>query len=354
MTKIGIPTERKTKEGRIALTPYAVAELVAAGHEVFIESKAGELSGFYDEEYAQVGAQIVPDQASLYGQSDLIVKVKEPIDEDLQFIEARHTLFCYLHLAALPELTQKLQDIGCTAIAFETVSEGPGQGLPLLTPMSIIAGRIAVLMGVNQLGASQGGRGTLLGGIPSIHTGKVVVIGAGVAGAESAAVAARLGAQVVVFDKKTEALTRARQLGDNVTALASYQQLIAEEIKNADLVIGAVLIPGAKAPKVMTREMVRTMPKGSVLVDIAIDQGGCIETVKPTTYEAPAFEDEGVMHIGVTNMPGAYPRSSTLALSAAISPYVLRLCANGLEDQAILAGLNIQAGEIKLEALMEC
>lgn len=351
MTKIGVPTERKTKEGRIALTPYAAAELVSAGHEVFIESKAGELSGFYDEEYTQVGCKIAPDQASLYCQADLIVKVKEPIEADLRFIEARHTLFCYLHLAALPELTEQLQAIGCTAIAFETVTEGPGQGLPLLTPMSIIAGRIAVFLGANYLSASHGGRGTLLGGIPSIHTGKVVVIGAGIAGSESAAVAARLGAQVVVFDKKIDALTRARQLGDNVTALASYQQRIAEEIVDADLVIGAVLIPGAKAPKVLTREMIRSMPKGSVVVDIAIDQGGCIETIKPTTYDAPAFEDEGVVHIGVTNMPGGYPRSSTLALSAAISPYVMRYCAKGLEDHAIAAGLNIQAGEIKLAAL---
>lgn len=351
MTKIGIPVERKVKEGRIALTPYAAAELVSAGHEVFVEANAGDLSGFYDKEYTDVGCTISLDQASLYKSADLIVKVKEPIDEDLKYIEARHTLFCYLHLAALPELTARLQDIGCTAIAFETVTEGPGQGLPLLTPMSIIAGRIAVLMGANHLGASQGGRGTLLGGIPSIHTGKVVVIGGGVAGAESAAVAARLGAQVVVFDKKVDALTRARQLGDNVTALASYQQLIAEEIKNADLVIGAVLIPGAKAPKLLTREMIKTMPKGSVVVDIAIDQGGCIETIKPTTYENPSFEEEGVVHIGVTNMPGAYPRSSTLALSAAISPYVLRLCANGFDDSAIAAGLNVQAGEIKLDAL---
>ncbi|MEC8011919.1 MAG: alanine dehydrogenase [Pseudomonadota bacterium] len=351
MTTIGIPMERKTKEGRIALTPYAAAELVAAGHEVFIETKAGELSGFYDEEYLKAGCKIAPDQASLYASADLIVKVKEPIDADLKYIEARHTLFCYLHLAACPELTERLQTIGCTAIAFETVTEGPGQGLPLLTPMSIIAGRIAVLMGANHLGASQGGRGVLLGGIPSIHTGKVVVVGAGVAGAESAAVAARLGAQVVVFDKKTEALTRARNLGDNVTALASYEQLIAEEVKNADLVIGAVLIPGAKAPKLITREMIQSMPKGSVVVDIAIDQGGCIETIKPTTYENPAYEEEGVVHIGVTNMPGAYPRSSTLALSAAISPYVLRLCSKGLEDPAIKAGLNVQAGEIMLDAL---
>ncbi len=351
MTKIGIPMERKTKEGRIALTPYATAELVAAGHEVYVESKAGEMSGFYDEEYKNAGCHIAPDQKSLYASADLIVKVKEPIEADLQYIEARHTLFCYLHLVACPELTDRLQTIGCTAIAFETVTEGPGQGLPLLTPMSIIAGRIAVLMGANHLGASQGGRGTLLGGIPGIHNGKVVVIGAGVAGTESAAVAARLGARVVVFDKKTDALTRARNLGDNVTALVSYKQLIEEEIKNADLVIGAVLIPGARAPKLLTREMVQSMPKGSVLVDIAIDQGGCIETIKPTTYENPAYEDEGVVHIGVTNMPGAYPRSSTLALSAAISPYVLRLCSKGLDDHAIAAGLNIQNGEIKLDAL---
>lgn len=351
MTKIAIPMERKTKEGRIALTPYAAAELVAAGHEVYIETRAGELSGFFDEEYEKAGCKIAPDQASLYAAGELIVKVKEPIDADLKYIEARHTLFCYLHLAALPELTARLQEIGCTAIAFETVTEGPGQGLPLLTPMSIIAGRIAVLMGAHHLGGSQGGRGTLLGGIPSIHTGKVVVIGAGVAGTESAAVAARLGAQVVVFDKRVEALTKARQLGDNVTALASYQQLIAEEIINADLVIGAVLIPGAKAPKLVTREMVQLMPKGSVVVDIAIDQGGCVETIRPTTYENPAYTEEGVVHIGVTNMPGAYPRSSTLALSAAISPYVMRLCAKGLTDPALAAGLNIQAGEIMLDAL---
>jgi len=351
MTIIGVPRERKTKEGRIALTPYACAELVSAGHKVYIESGAGEISGFADTDYAAVGCIMAVSQADLYKQAELIIKVKEPIDADLQYIEARHTLFCYLHLAALPALTQKLQAIGCTAIAFETVTEGAGLGLPLLTPMSIIAGRIAVLMGAHHLGASYGGRGTLLGGIPSIGGGKVVVIGAGVAGTESAAVAARLGAQVVVFDKKTDALTRARNLGDNVTALASYQQLIAEEIKNADLVIGAVLLPGAKAPKVVSRAMIKLMPKGSVVVDIAIDQGGCFETIKPTTYENPAFVEEGVVHIGVTNLPGAYPRSATQALSAAISPYVHRLCNNGLNDLAIAAGLNVQAGKIMLDAL---
>jgi len=351
MAKIGVPRERKTREGRIALSPYAAAELISFGHAVVIEQGAGDQSGFFDDQYKQAGCEIAPGQAELYGGTDIIVKVKEPVEADLAFIEARHTLFCYLHLAALPELTARLQKIGCTAIAFETVTEGIG--LPLLAPMSLIAGRIAVLMGAHYLGGSQGGRGVLLGGIPSIPTGKVVVIGAGIAGTESAAVAARLGAQVVVFDKKTEALTRARALGDNVIALASYQEVIAQEIQSADLVIGAVLIPGAKAPKLLTREMVQNMTNGSVVVDIAIDQGGCIETIAPTTYEDPAFEAEGVVHIGVTNLPGAYPRSSSLALSAAIMPYIHRLCRYGLDDPAIRAGLNVQNGEVKLAALLQ-
>ena len=350
--RIGIPRETKTLEGRVALVPAACADLVRAGHEVFLEANGGIKSGFADEEFTRVGVKIVPDAAALYEAGELIVKVKEPIAGDLQHLRKHHLLFCYLHLAPEPALTRRLLDIGLTGVAFETVEEADG-GLPLLAPMSIIAGRIGVQVGVHLLHQPQGGKGILIGGLPAAERGKVVVLGAGAAGGNSAALAAAMGAQVVVFDKRPDRMAQMMALGANVTALYPYQEYVAREIADADLVIGAVLVTGAKAPHVVSEAMVRNMQPGSVLVDISVDQGGCIETTRPTTYADPTYQVHGVTHFAVTNMPGAVPRTSSQAISAAILPYVQRLAAGpSWRDHAPLAkGVNVQGGELIHPAL---
>lgn len=348
--KIGIPTEVKIKEGRVGLIPDAAAELVKCGHQVMVQSGAGNLTGYTDEIYRSVGVKICGDAKALYGGADLIIKVKEPIQSDLELLEARHTLFCYLHLAADEALTQSLQDIGLTAIAFETVADN-GR-LPLLAPMSSIAGRVSVHAGSHYLHMATGGKGVLLGGIPGASRGKVVVLGAGVAGWNAAYVAAQMGAEVQVFDLKEEALIRVAQIGNNVTALYAFQASIEEAVKHADLVVGAVLVPGAKAPILVSEAMVKTMEPGSVLVDISIDQGGCIETIRPTSYEDPIYTMHGVVHMGVTNMPGAVPKTSSQALSGAILPYAKILAKEGWETHAgLVAGINVRAGKIELDAL---
>src|SRR5690606_20922727 len=275
--RIGVPKETKTLEGRVALVPAAAGDLVKRGHEVWLEKDAGLKSGFSDEQYTRLGVRIAPDAAGLYEKGELIVKVKEPIAGDLQHLRKDHLLFCYLHLAAEPELTRKLLDIGLTGVAFETV-ELPNGALPLLHPMSVIAGRIATQVGTTLLHRPQGGKGKLLGGMASTPRGKVVVLGAGAAGGNAAALAAAAGANVVVFDKRQDRLAEMMALGPNVTALYAYESSVAEEVATADLVVGAVLVPSAKAPRVVTEAMVKTMEKGSVLVDISIDQGGCFET----------------------------------------------------------------------------
>ncbi|HEX7111824.1 MAG TPA: alanine dehydrogenase [Mizugakiibacter sp.] len=350
--RIGIPSETKTLEGRVALVPAACADLVRRGHEVFIQSGAGLKSGFADEAFAKVGVKIVPDAAALYEAGELIVKVKEPIAGDLALLKKHHLLFCYLHLAPEPELTKRLLDIGLTGVAFESVEEADGS-LPLLAPMSIIAGRIAVQVGTHLLHQPQGGKGKLLGGLPSTERGKVVVLGAGAAGGNSAALAAASGANVVVFDKRPDRLAQMMALGANVTALYPYDTVVADEVATADLVVGAVLIPSAKAPHVITKAMVSSMEKGSVLVDISIDQGGCFETSKPTTWKEPTYLVDGVTHFAVTNMPGAVPQTSSQAISAAILPYVQRLAA-GKEwrDYTPLArGINVEGGKLVHPAL---
>src|SRR5690606_31995623 len=321
--RIGIPSETKTLEGRVALVPAACADLVRSGHEVFIQSGAGTKSGFPDADFAAVGANVVADADALYEKGALIVKVKEPIAGDLARLRKDHLLFCYLHLAAEPALTRSLLDIGLTGVAFESVEEGGG--LPLLAPMSIIAGRIAVQIGTHLLHQPAGGKGKLLGGLPSTERGKVVVFGAGAAGGNSAALAAAGGANLAVFDKRPDRLAEMMALGANVTALYPYQEVVARELRDADLVIGAVLVPSAKAPMVVTAEMVESMEPGSVLADISIDQGGCFETSKPTTWAEPTYVVDGVTHFAVTNMPGAVPQTSSQAISAAILPYVQRL-----------------------------
>ncbi|GAB4507042.1 MAG: alanine dehydrogenase [Sulfuricaulis sp.] len=343
--RIGVPKEVKVHEGRVALIPPAVSELVRNGHEVFIQSTAGIASGYPDEEYRRVGAQIVPDAAALYGGARMVLKVKEPIVSEYGLLRKDHILFSYLHLAAVPKLAQTLVEKGLTAVAFETV-EANGK-LPLLAPMSDIAGRLSVHIGTTLLHGHAGGRGVMLGGLPSTERGHVVILGAGVAGGNAAAVAAALGAQVTVLAPHREELERMHAIGSNVTTLPSYTPLIAEAVSSADLLIGAVLIPGAKAPKLVTAAMVRTMKPGSVIIDISVDQGGCIETIRPTDYDHPTYIQDGVVHFGVTNMPGAVPRTASQALSIALMPYVLRLATEGgLHDPAIAKGINVAGGKI--------
>ncbi|HXR62503.1 MAG TPA: alanine dehydrogenase [Rudaea sp.] len=352
--RIGVPSETKTLEGRVALVPAACADLVHRGHEVFVQEGAGTKSGFPDEEYRRVGVTLVPTAKKLYEAGELIVKVKEPISGDLKHLRKEHLLFCYLHLAPLPKLTRSLLDIGLTGVAFESVQEADGS-LPLLAPMSIIAGRIAVQIGTNLLHQPAGGKGKLLGGLPATERGKVIVFGAGAAGRNSAELAAAGGANVVVFEKRPDRLREMMNLAANVTALYPYEETVAREVATADLVIGAVLIPSAKAPHVVTRAMVKTMEPGSVLVDISIDQGGCFETSRPTTYAKPTYVVDGVTHFCVTNMPGAVPQTSSQAICAAILPYVQRLAAdkNWRKYAPLKAGINIEDGKIVHPALKD-
>ena len=343
--RIGIPKEIKPLEGRVALVPEAAGELVRGGNEVYLQAGAGERSGYPDSAYTVQGVQILPDAVALYGHVQLIVKVKEPIAPEYDLLRPEHVLFSFLHLATVPELARVLQQKGLTAVAFETVEVE--KQLPLLAPMSEIAGRLAVQIGAHLLQAPQGGRGILLGGLPGTERGRVVVLGAGEAGGAAVAAAAALGAEVTVFARSRNSLVRMRQLGANVTALHSYQGAIAAAVQQADLLIGAVLIVGARAPHLVTRAMVRSMRPGSVIVDISVDQGGCVETIHPTDYKNPTYVEEGVIHFGVTNMPGAVPRTATQALSGAIAPYVARLARSDWEqDAGLRTGINIRAGQI--------
>ena len=343
--RVGIPKETKVLEGRVGLIPAACADLVLGNHRVFLEQGAGEKSGYSDDDYRAVGVEIVKDAATVYQQGELLIKVKEPQQAELKFLREDHLLFCYLHLAATPELAKGLQEIGLEAVAFETVEVN--HALPLLRPMSDIAGRLAVQVGTHLLHAPQGGRGILLGGLPAAPRGRVVVIGAGSAGGNSAIVAAALGAHVTVFDRDWEKLERMRALGPNVTALYPYQDAVTQAVREADLLIGAVLMTGDRAPHVVSADMVRNMKPGSVIADISVDQGGCVETTRPTTYADPTYLWEGVIHFAVTNMPGAVPRTASQALSAALIPYAMKL-ADGRwrEDTALARGVNVRAGKI--------
>jgi alanine dehydrogenase len=349
--KIGIPREIKPLEGRVALSPEACSSLVQHGHSVFIETSAGRLSGYADADYRAAGAAIADDAATLYGSAGLIVKVKEPVAGDLALLRSDHLLFCYLHLAPNPELTRQLRDIGLTAVGFETVETDHGE-LPLLAPMSDIAGRLAVQIGTHLLHQPQGGKGVLLGGLPGVARGHVVIIGAGNAGGNAAAMAAAIGAEVVVFDVRRERLGAMRSLGNNVTALYPYTDRLRSEVARADLLIGATLQTGTRTPHIVSRDMVASMQPGSVIVDISVDQGGCVETTRPTSYAAPTYVEEGVVHFCVTNMPGAVPRSATQALSSALLPYVLQLSGADWEQQAPLQrAVNVRAGEVVHPAL---
>ncbi|MDX2503385.1 MAG: alanine dehydrogenase [Gammaproteobacteria bacterium] len=349
--RIGIPTEIKPREGRVALIPDAASQLIHQGHEVFVQSQAGELSGYSDDDYKKLGVRILPDARSLYDTAELLVKVKEPVEPELSLLKKEHLLFSYLHLAALPELTARLCEIGLKAIGFETV-QTKDKKLPLLAPMSDIAGRLSVHIGTHLLHSSMGGKGILLGGVPAAQRGKVVIIGAGMAGGNAAHVAANLGAEVIVFDKNYEKMAAMRSIGHNVTALYPHRSSIQEHIKEVDLLIGAVLVVGEKTPHLVTESDVQQMQPGSVIMDISVDQGGCIETTRPTTYEQPTFTQYGIVHFGVTNMPGAVPRTASQSLSASLLPYLTDL-ANSPQrlSEPLQAGVYIDAGEIIHPAL---
>jgi alanine dehydrogenase len=348
--RIGIPTEIKTLEGRIGLIPDACSALVAAGHDVWVQSGAGIASGYSDGDFEGAGARLLPDAATLYGVAELVVKVKEPQPSELPLLRPDHCLFCFLHLAAEPALAAALCRIGLTAVAFETVEDAGG--LPILAPMSDIAGRLAIQIGANLLHRPNGGRGVLLGGVPGARRGKVVVLGAGHAGGGAARLAAATGATVTVFDRSPARLREMHDLGGNVTALYPFPHALDRLLPETDLLVGAVLVPGAAAPHVVTAAQVATMATGSVIVDISVDQGGCVETTRPTTYAAPTYVVDGVTHFGVTNMPGAVPRTASQALSSALAPWVLRLAADGWRDQpALRAGINVEAGRLVHPAL---
>jgi len=348
---IGIPREVKIQEARVALVPAAAAELVQEGHNVYIEKDAGILSGYSDRDYTDKGIKLCHSASELYKQSKLIVKVKEPVAGDLALLQPHHVLFSYLHLAAAPELTRSLCDIGLTAIGFETVVTANHQ-LPLLAPMSDIAGRVAIHTGTTLLHHVHGGRGILLGGVPGAERGKVVVLGAGVAGGNAASVAAALGCEVIVFDRNRDKLQAMRALGANVTGLHTFADSIHEFVLQADLLIGAVLVVGEKTPHLVSADTVKSMKAGSVIVDISVDQGGCIETTRPTDWENPTYIWEKVVHFGVTNMPAVVPRSASQTLSAALVPYILALAGENWERHSELTdAINIRNGEVVHPAL---
>ena len=356
--KIGIPKEIKTNENRVALVPAGAESLVAAGHEVYVERGGGEGSGFGDALYVAAGATILPTADEVWGAADMIMKVKEPIAAEWPRMRRGQTIFTYFHFAADEQLTQAHLDSGATCIAYETV-ELPTRELPLLTPMSEVAGRMAVQEGAKYLEKLYGGRGVLLGGVPGVKPAKVVVLGGGIVGINAAKMAAGLGAQVVVLDISLE---RLRYLSDvmpaNVVLIHSNRHNILEQIETADLVVGGVLIPGAKAPKLIRREDLKRMQPGSVIVDVAIDQGGCVETIKATTHENPTYVIDGVIHYGVANMPGGVPRTSTLALTNATLPYALQLANKGWkqalrDNPALLKGLNVVDGKVAYAGVAE-
>jgi len=355
---VGVPKEVKDHEARVGLVPSGVGALVEAGHTVLVESGAGEKSTLIDDEYEEFGAEVVVSAADVWNRSDLIVKVKEPQPSEYEFLRPGLTLFTYLHLAPLPELTDQLLTRRVTAVAYETIREKDGS-LPLLTPMSEVAGRMAVQVGAQYLEAPNGGRGILLGGIPGVAAANVTILGGGVVGHNAAKMAVGLGAHVTIIDKN---LDRLRALDDiynsQIVTLASNTWTIRETLRLADLVVGAVLIPGAAAPKLVRRDMIKSMKRGSVVVDVAIDQGGCFETSHPTTHTDPTYVVDGVVHYCVSNMPAAVPHTSTFGLTNATFPYVLQLASKGLEKAcadslAICEGVNTYDGHITYAAVAE-
>src|SRR5919197_265462 len=356
--KVGVPTEIKTDEYRVAITPAGVREFVEHGHEVVIQEGAGAGSVIPDEEYVAQGARIVPDADAVFDEGELILKVKEPMPEEVARLRSDHTLFTYLHLAPAPELTRGLCDSGATCVAYETVEDSHGR-LPLLAPMSEVAGKIATQAGAFMLERPLGGRGVLLGGVPGVAAATVMVIGGGVVGMNSAFIAMGMEADVFVFDRN---LDRLRELdvafGGRVSTVYSTTLAIGDVLPRADLIIGAVLIHGARAPWVIRREQLSLMKERAVLVDVSIDQGGCFETSRPTTHSEPTYEVDGIIHYCVTNMPGAVPISSTYALTNATLPYALALADLGVRDAiardpGLRGGVNVAGGRVTHPAVAE-
>ncbi|MFA9389364.1 MAG: alanine dehydrogenase [Prolixibacteraceae bacterium] len=355
---IGVPKEIKNNENRVAVTPAGVAEMVKHGHQLYVQSTAGIGSGFLDEDYLLVGAKILPDIEAVYKIADMIIKVKEPIESEYPLIKENQILYTYFHFASSEKLTKAMIDSKAICLAYETV-ELPDGSLPLLIPMSEVAGRMSVQEGAKYLEKTYGGRGVLLGGVPGVHPAKVLIIGGGIVGTEAAKMAAGLGADVTIMDVS---LKRLRYLDDimpaNVKTMMSNDFNIREMVQSHDLIIGAVLIPGAKAPSLVTRDMLITMKPGTVLVDVAIDQGGCIETSHPTTHDDPTFVVDDVIHYSVANMPGAVPRTSTIALTNATLPYALKIANLGWKEACKLnaplkKGLNIVQGNIVYQGITE-
>jgi len=355
---IGVPKEIKDHEYRVSLTPDAVQSLCAVGHTVWAEPTAGEGSGFTDDDYRKAGAHLASSKAHLFQEAELIVKVKEPLLSECALFRPGQTLFAYLHLAALPDLTRALLEARVTAIAYET-TELEDRTLPMLKPMSEIAGRMSVQVGARYLERSQGGRGVLLAGVPGVAPGKVVILGAGVVGSAATRIAVGMGAQVTVINQDLE---RLRSLDDlyqgRVVTLAANQPVIDLAVEEADLVVGAVLVRGAKAPKLVSRAVVSRMKPGSVVVDVSVDQGGCFETTRPTTHSDPVYQIDGVLHYCVPNMPGIVPRTATLALTNATLPFIVRLASAGVArairaDPALAKGVNLVNGKITCKGVAE-
>ena len=356
--KIGIPKEIKNNENRVGMTPAGVSELVKHGHTVYVQSTAGNGSGFPDEAYLNVGAQILPTIEDVYGIADMIVKVKEPIAPEYGLIRKGQLVFTYFHFACSRELTEAMIKSGGVCLAYETVQLDDGS-LPLLTPMSEIAGRMATINGAHYLQKTKGGKGKLICGVPGVRPAKVVVIGGGIVGQAAARVAAGMGADVVITDISLPLLhDLSINMPANVNTLYSSNQNIINEIKDADIVIGAVLVPGDKAPKLITRDMLKTMEPGTVLVDVAIDQGGCFETSHPTTHSEPTYVVDGIVHYAVANIPGAVPNTSTMALTNATLKYAVALADKGWQqacrdDAALYKGLNVVEGKVVYKAVAD-
>jgi len=353
---IGVPKEIKNNENRVAITPAGVASFVGTGHRVLIENEAGIGSNFTNEDYVKAGAEIVETAADVWAQAEMVMKVKEPLASEYGYFRPGLILFTYLHLAAEPALAKALKDSGVTAIAYETVAVN--RTLPLLTPMSEVAGRMAAQIGAQFLQKSNGGKGILLAGVPGVSRGKVTIIGGGGVGTNAAKIAIVLGADVTIIDLSPERLRQLDDIfGNQINTLVSNPYNIADAVAESDLVIGAVLIPGAKAPKLVTEEMVKTMKPGSVIVDVAIDQGGIVETIDHiTTHDQPTYEKHGVVHYAVANMPGAVPRTSTIALTNVTVPYALQIASKGVhkaiaQNEALKLGVNVANGAITYEAV---
>ncbi|WHY00115.1 alanine dehydrogenase [Neobacillus sp. DY30] len=353
---IGVPKEIKNNENRVALTPAGVVSFVNAGHKVLVEKNAGVGSGFTNEDYLNTGAEIIENAADVWAGSDMIMKVKEPLSSEYGYFREGLLLFTYLHLAAEPALAQTLKEKGVLAIAYETVSMN--RTLPLLTPMSEVAGRMAAQIGAQFLQKSNGGKGILLAGVPGVSRGKVTIIGGGIVGTNAAKMAIGLGADVTIIDVSADRLRQLDDIfGNSIKTLMSNPFNIAQAAAEADLLVGAVLIPGSKAPKLVTEEMIKAMKPGSVVVDVAIDQGGIVETIDHiTTHDNPTYEKHGVVHYAVANMPGAVPRTSTIALTNVTLPYALQMANKGVykaisENEALKLGVNVANGEITFEAV---